>query len=99
MLNEQQMINKVNRIISQSGLGPEYKVYKIRATSWGIIAYWLPQNPALDIAGSGPYLCHKNGIVKEFNEVAHRNRLNALDPNSFMQIIECFVREATTINR
>lgn len=94
LLTEQAAIRKVNQFISQGGYGPEYRVYSVRSAQWGWAMYWLPQNASLDIAGSGPYLCHKNGRVKEFNEVAHRNNI---DPRNEKAVVEAFVREAEQV--
>jgi hypothetical protein len=93
-LNEQAMIAKVNTAISQMGLGPEYRVYKVRAAPWGIMAYWIPQGAEKSIVGSGPYLCHKNGVLKEYNEVAHRNNLHPMRDQ--LEVVAAFVREAET---
>lgn len=90
MLTEQQAIQKVNKFISQSGLGHEYRVYKLREAAWGWIMYWLPQDPHLRLQGSSPYLCHRNGYVKEANDVAFRHNMNITNPD----VITAFVKDA-----
>jgi hypothetical protein len=93
LLTEQQAIAKVNQIVSQSGLGPEYRVYKVRAASWGWLMEWMPPAPDKALYGSSPYLIHKNGYVKELNDVAWRNRLGLGDIDA---IALAFKREAET---
>jgi len=93
LLTEQAAIAKVNQIISQAGLGPEFRVYQTQAGRFGWIFYWSPPGKDKELTYASPYLCHRNGIVKEWNDVAHRYRLNPKDTKS---VINAFVREAET---
>jgi hypothetical protein len=94
ILTENQAIALVNKIVGQSGYGPEYRVQQIQSTSFGWVLHWLPQNPEKDIAGSGPYLVNKNtGKVREFNSVAHDNNLNSKNVNA---VLEAFAKESST---
>ena len=98
-ITEQMAISKVNKIIAQTGLGVEYRVFSVREAKFGWLMYWIPKgNQEKEIAGSGPYMVsRKNGIVKEFVEVAHRNNLNPRTQPE--EVIAAFIRETETVIR
>jgi hypothetical protein len=91
MLTEYQAIEKVNQIIRQSGLGPEYVVNGVRNAKWGWWMEWMPRDNSKTLYGSSPYLVHKNGYIKESNDIAFRYKLRLDDINS---ICNAFVAEA-----
>ena len=93
ILTEQAAIAKVNQIIGQAGLGPEYRVYQVQASRFGWVMYWTPPGKDKELTYSSPYLVNRNGIVKEWNDVANRYRINPRDSKS---VLNAFVRETET---
>lgn len=91
LLTETQAIAKVNQIIGQSGFGPEYRVYSLRSADWGWVMMWMPKDPSKMISGASPYLCHKNGFVREHNEICHHHNLRNDDIDG---VIKAFIIEA-----
>jgi hypothetical protein len=93
IITEQQAIAKVNNIINQSSLGPEFRVYSVQAGRFGWICYWNPPGKEKVLTYASPYLVHREGRVMEWNDVAARHRLN---PKDTKQVINAFVRECET---
>jgi hypothetical protein len=96
MLNEYQMIQKVNQVIAQQGLGPEYRVIKTRGFSSGLVCYWIPNTQDKSLSGYGPYIVHQNGTIKEWNELSYRNRIN---PTDVELVLATFKNEAERVTR
>jgi hypothetical protein len=94
VLTEKQAIDKVNSIISQSGLSGEYRVYQIQDANWGWVMHWMPPDPSLILYGSSSYLCHRNGYIKEFNDVAFRHGLRLESPEL---VFKAFIQEAERV--
>lgn len=89
-LTEYQAIQKINTILAQGGT--DYKVSKIRSASWGWVIYTEPFRQEQVLYGSSAFfLVHKNGVVKEQNDVCFRFALAKHDING---IIKAFLSEA-----
>jgi hypothetical protein len=96
LLNEYQMIQLTNKIISQRGLGPEFRVIKVQSTDFGLIAYWQPTSKEKNI-GASPFIVHKNGTIKEWNEFCHLNSLNPKDVNTVLSVFKKFAENRSRI--